>query len=128
MTDTIPSLDIRKRCQKIIHFLEDRKAEDVLTIDLYRKSSLADYMILASGTSARHVQSMAELLKAHLHEEGVKEVYMSGKEQGDWVAIDANEVIVHLFRPEVRSFYNLEKLWDTSFDDFEESIMSKKID
>lgn len=87
------------------------KAADILTIDLNDQSALADYMIIASGTSSRHVAALAEKLKDRLNARGVKEIRMEGMTQADWVAIDAGDVIVHLFRPEVREFYNIEKMW-----------------
>lgn len=92
-------------------FLEDRKALDVVTIDLEGKTSLADYMIIASGTSQRHLISMAELLREELHKSGVKPVGVEGTTHGEWVLLDAGDVIVHLFKPDVRSLYDLEKMW-----------------
>jgi ribosome-associated protein len=87
------------------------KAEDVVTIDLAGKSSLADYMVVASGRSHRHVTSIAENVVKDVELAGVKRVRVEGQRQGDWVLIDAGDVIVHVFRPEVRDFYNLEKMW-----------------
>lgn len=87
------------------------KAEDSTTIDLAGKSSIADYMVVTSGRSNRHVTSVAEDVVKHLHEAGLKGIRVEGKSQGDWVLIDAGDVIVHVFRPEVRSFYSLEKMW-----------------
>ena len=90
--------------------LEDDKAEDTVVIDLTNKSSIADYMVIASGRSQRQVGAMAE----HLHERLKKElgrVSVEGAVRCDWVLIDGGDVIVHLFRPEVRAFYNLEKMW-----------------
>lgn len=80
-------------------------------INLAGKSSIADYMVIASGTSARQVSAMADHLVEKLKGEGQEGVTIDGKSQGDWVLIDAGDVIVHLFRPEVREFYNLEKMW-----------------
>ena len=87
------------------------KADDIITINLAGQSALADYIIIASGTSSRHVAGMAEKLKDRLNVRGIKRVKMEGRATADWVAIDAGDVIVHLFRPEVREFYNLEKMW-----------------
>jgi ribosome-associated protein len=87
------------------------KAEDSVTIDLTGKSSLADYMVVTSGRSNRHVASMAEHVIKDLHKAGLRDVRVEGMRQGDWVLIDAGDVIVHVFRPEVRAFYNLEKMW-----------------
>ncbi len=91
--------------------LEDDKAEDLVTIDLAGKSSIADYMIIASGRSQRQVGAMAEHLREKLKAEGFGSVPVEGARRCDWVLIDAGDIIVHLFRPEVRSFYNLEKMW-----------------
>jgi ribosome-associated protein len=90
--------------------LDDNKAEDIVTVPLEGKSAIADYMIIASGRSARHIVGLAELLGAALSKIGRPARY-EGKDGGDWVLMDAGDVIVHLFRPEVRSFYNLEKIW-----------------
>ena len=91
--------------------LGDDKAEDLVTIDLAGKSSIADYMVIASGRSQRQVGAMAEHLREKLKAAGLTSVPMEGAQRCDWVLIDAGDVIVHLFRPEVRSFYNLEKMW-----------------
>ncbi len=95
----------------ILASLDDMKAEDTATIDLAGKSSIADFMVVASGTSNRHVVSVAERVVKDLHQAGIKDVRVEGKQQGDWVLIDAGDVIVHVFRPEVRDFYGLEKMW-----------------
>ncbi len=87
------------------------KAEDTTSIDLSGKSSIADYMVVTSGRSQRHVASVAEHVIKDLHEAGLGHVRVEGLRQGDWVLIDAGDVIVHVFRPEVRAFYNLEKMW-----------------
>jgi ribosome-associated protein len=87
------------------------KAEDTLTIDLRGKSSIADYMVVATGTSNRHVGSVADRVVRGLDEAGLSGVRVEGVPQCDWVLIDAGDVIVHVFRPEVRAFYNLEKMW-----------------
>jgi ribosome-associated protein len=87
------------------------KAEDSVTIDLNGKSSIADYMVVASGRSQRHVASIAENVIKDVEKSGVPKVRVEGLRQGDWVLIDAGDVIVHLFRPEVRAHYNIEKMW-----------------
>jgi len=87
------------------------KAEDTITIDLAGKSTIADYMVVTSGRSQRHVASVAEDVVKHLHQAGIAPVRMEGLKQGDWVLIDAGDVIAHVFRPEVRDFYALEKMW-----------------
>jgi ribosome-associated protein len=91
--------------------LEDDKAEDLVIIDLAGKSSIADYMIIASGRSQRQVGAMAEHLREKLKAEGFGSVSVEGARRCDWVLIDAGDIIVHLFRPEVRAFYSLEKMW-----------------
>ncbi len=90
--------------------LDDMKAEDTLTIDLRDKSSIGDYMVVASGRSQRHVGSVADRVVEDLHKVGVV-ARVEGVPHCDWVLIDASDVIVHVFRPEVRAFYNLEGMW-----------------
>ncbi|MEM7443267.1 MAG: ribosome silencing factor [Pseudomonadota bacterium] len=91
--------------------LEDNKAEDVTVIDLVGKTSIADAMVIASGRSTRQVGSLAEHLVEKLKQAGIKPVATEGKTQADWVLIDAGDLIIHLFRPEIRAFYNIEKMW-----------------
>ena len=91
--------------------LDDDQAIDVLTIDLKGKSSLGDYMIIASGRSQRHVGAVADHLLRRIKDEGYGTAHVEGLPQADWVLIDTGDIIVHLFRPEVREFYNLEKMW-----------------
>ncbi len=97
--------------QRIETALDDGKAEDIVVIDLHGKTSIADHMVIASGRSARQVSALAERVMKLLHEKGKARASAEGLRQGDWVLIDAGDVIVHLFRPEVRGFYNLEKMW-----------------
>ncbi len=87
------------------------KAEDTITIDLTGKSSIGDYMVVTSGRSQRHVASIADEVVKALHQAGRTRVRVEGQRVADWVLIDAGDVIVHVFRPEVRAFYNLEKMW-----------------
>jgi ribosome-associated protein len=91
--------------------LEDDKADDIVVIDLHGKTSIADSMVIASGRSTRQVGAMAEHLAQRLKGAGASRVSVEGMPQCDWVLIDGGDVIVHLFRPEIRSFYNLEKMW-----------------
>ena len=91
--------------------LEDDKASDLVIVDLAEKSNIADFMVIASGSSKRQVSAMAEHLRERLKAEGVAGISVEGAERCDWVLLDAGDVIVHLFRPEVRAFYNLEKMW-----------------
>ncbi len=95
----------------ILSRLEDMKAEETVTIDLRGKSSLSDYMIVTSGRANRHVGAIAENVMKGLSEVGIKSVHVEGMQNSDWVLIDSGDVIVHVFRPEVREFYNLEKMW-----------------
>lgn len=98
-------------CNLVQVFLGEKKSEDIVCINLTGKSAIADYMIIASGRSQRHIQATGEMLKDYLNEMGVKPIFVEGSAPCDWVLIDAGCVIVHLFRPEVRSHYNLEKMW-----------------
>lgn len=95
----------------ILQELDDDKAEDVVTIPLAGKSDIADAMVVASGRSQRHVGAMASKVTSRLKEAGLARVRVEGATACDWVLIDAEDVIVHLFRPEVRDFYNLERVW-----------------
>jgi ribosome-associated protein len=96
---------------RILTSLDDDKAEDVVEIDLRGKSEMADYMVICSGRSSRQVTSIAEKLVDRLKDEMGLVCKVEGKDVGDWVLIDAGDVIVHVFRPEVREFYQLEKMW-----------------
>jgi ribosome-associated protein len=91
--------------------LEDDQAEEVTVIDLAGKTSFADYMIVASGRNTRHIAAIAMKLVERLKAAGIRGVELEGMAQCDWVLIDAGDIIVHLFRPEVRTFYNIEKMW-----------------
>lgn len=91
--------------------LDANKAEDIVIVPLSGKSAIADYMIIASGRSARHVSGLAQIIAEQLDKLGFKKPRFEGKDNGDWVLADAGDVIVHIFRPEVRSFYNIEKIW-----------------
>ena len=103
--------DIRVVADALAKVLEDDKAEDLLFIDLEGKSSLADYMIIASGRSGRHVASLADHLTQEAKRLTGRPASVEGMPNADWVLIDTGDVIVHLFKPEVREFYNLEKIW-----------------
>ena len=96
---------------RVIASLEDDKAEDIVTIDLHGRSSIGDYMVICSGRSGRQVSAIAEKLAERLKQEFNRICKVEGKDQGDWVLIDTADVIVHVFRPEVREFYQLEKMW-----------------
>jgi ribosome-associated protein len=98
----------------IVTSLGDRKAEDVLTIDLTGKSDIADRMVIASGTSQRHVSSLSDAVVEALKSIGYEHIPVEGKEAGDWVLVDAGDIIVHLFKHDIRQYYNLEKMWSVT--------------
>lgn len=93
--------------------LEDRQGEDILTVDLRGKSPLADYIIIASGRSARQLAAIAEYLREAFAKLGARKLQVEGLPQGDWVLIDGGDVLIHLFRPEVRTYYQIETIWGT---------------
>lgn len=97
--------------RNILAWLDDAKAEDIVTIDLAGKSSLGDYMIIATGRSARHVGATADQLQRKIRDAGLGRARVEGMANCDWVLIDTGDIIVHVFRHEVREFYNLEKMW-----------------
>ena len=97
--------------ESILHWLDEAKAEEVVSIDLAGKSAIADFMVVASGRSDRHVAAIGEQVQRMLKDNGFGRVRIEGMEQGDWVLIDAGSVLVHVFRPEVREFYKLERMW-----------------
>lgn len=96
---------------RILTSLDQDKAEDIVQIDLRGKTAIGDYMVIASGRSTRQVSAMAEKLVDRLKHENGRLCKIEGKETGDWVLIDTGDVVVHIFRPEVREFYQLEKMW-----------------
>ena len=97
--------------QIIISTLDNNKAQDIVSIDLKDKSSMADYMIIASGTSSRHIQSLSEQVLNKLKDNGVKKSRIEGKDSAEWKLVDGIDLIVHIFHPEKRRFYELEKMW-----------------
>ena len=107
--------------QTALESLENSKAEDIVSIDIQGKSSLADYMVLASGRSHRHVAAVADHLIKALKEAGHGNARVEGLSGADWVLIDSGDIIVHVFRPEVREFYNIEKMWQAP--DLEDSTL-----
>lgn len=104
----------------IVESLEDHKAQDVIVINLRGKSDIADYMVIATGQSGRQVSTMADHLSLVVKKHGVVGAVPEGRGQSDWVLLDAGDVIIHLFRPEVREFYNLEKMWNVDIPDAQE--------
>ena len=95
----------------VISSLEEFKAQDIVKIDLVGKTSMADFMLIASGTSSRQIRAIAENTVTEIKKSSNENVNIEGLTQSDWVLIDAGDIIIHLFRPEVREFYNLEKMW-----------------
>ena len=95
----------------ILDTLDSNKALDIISIDLKNKSSMADYMIIASGTSSRHIQALSEQVLEKLKTNGIKNSKIEGQESGDWKLVDGIDLIVHIFHPDKRKFYELEKMW-----------------
>jgi ribosome-associated protein len=95
----------------VVEWLDEAKAEEIVTVDLAGKSSIGDYMVIASGRSDRHVGAIADQLRKKLKDSGCPTVRVEGMETCDWVLVDSGDIIIHVFRPEVRDFYNLEKMW-----------------
>ena len=112
-TGPIPSQDVEALKNVILKTFEDAKAENTVVIDLIGKSSVADAMIVTSGRSDRHVSAISEQLQSALKNCGKGRVRVEGQQAADWVLLDTGDIIVHIFRPEVRDFYNLEKMWTT---------------
>ena len=98
----------------IINTLDINKAQDIISINLKDKSSMADYMIIASGTSSRHIQSLSEQVLKKLKDIGIKDSKIEGKESNEWKLVDGIDLIVHIFHPDKRKFYDLEKMWSQS--------------
>jgi ribosome-associated protein len=109
--------DAEETVRLVLARLEDMKAEDTIQIDLTGKSTIGDYMVVTTGRSNRHVGAVADHVVKDLHEAGLPGIRVEGTPHCDWVLIDAGDVIVHIFRPEVRSFYNLEKMWMTGLNE-----------
>ena len=103
---------MKTKLKKIIqNSLDDNKAEDICVINLRDKSTIAEHMIIATGRSRRHIMSMADRLSERLKASGISQIGVEGRAQADWILLDVGDVIVHLFRQEVREFYELEKMW-----------------
>ena len=100
--------NIKDNIEKV---LDDNKAQNIVCIDLKNKSYIADYMVIASGTSSRHLQALSEILVAQLKKLGIDDCHIEGKDSDDWKLVDTQDVIVHIFHPEKRDFYNLEQMW-----------------
>ena len=111
-----PAISVDQLHKLVLESLDDDKALDIISIDLKGKTSIADHMIIATGRSARQVASIADNLARHIKEAGLPSPAVEGLPQADWVLVDAGDIIVHVFRPEVRDFYNLEKMWSMNID------------
>ena len=110
-TATAPTYTSEEILAAVLKSVDDDKAEEIVQIDLRGRSDVADYMVICSGRSSRQVAAISEKLADRLKQEFGRQCKMEGKETGDWVLIDTGDVIVHVFRPEVREFYQLEKMW-----------------
>ena len=104
-------MKIKEIKNTIENILDQNKANNIISIDLKKKSYIADYMIIASGTSSRHPQSLSEILVSELKKLGVNNCKIEGRDSNDWKLVDAIDVIVHIFHPDKRSFYDLERMW-----------------
>lgn len=105
----------KKICDIIENILSKHKAVNIVKIDMKKKSSLTDYMIICSGTSSRHLIALSNYLKEELKKVNLEILNVEGKKGGDWILVDTGDVVIHLFRNEVREYYNLEKMWDNEF-------------
>lgn len=109
----IGAAEVSRALETVLASLDDSKAENIVSIDIQGKSSLGDYMVVASGRSQRHVAAVADHLIKALKDSGFGFPRVEGLANADWVLIDSGDIIVHVFRPEVREFYNIEKMWQT---------------
>jgi ribosome-associated protein len=119
VTDPLPAVAAEDLLKSVTSSLDDNKAEDIVSIDLAGKSGIADYIVIANGRSQRQVAALADYVIKDLKQLGHKDIVVEGLEQSDWVLIDAGDVVAHIFRPEVRSFYNLDKMWGAELESSE---------
>ena len=103
--------EISKLKNEIENILSDNKAIEIRSVDLKDKTSIADFMIVASGNSSRHIQALSEILLDELKKKGINNCRLEGKNSSDWKLIDASDIIIHIFHPKKRKFYNLERMW-----------------
>ena len=103
--------EINQLKKEIENILSDNKAAEIKSINLKNKSSIADFMIIASGISSRHIQALSELLLNELKKKGINNCHIEGRDSAEWKLIDAKDIIIHIFHPEKRKFYDLEKMW-----------------
>ncbi len=111
LPDSAPAVQTAELLKSVVEWLDEAKAEKIVTVDLAGKSSIGDFMVIATGRTDRHVGAVADQLRQKLKEAGCATVRVEGMETCDWVLIDSGDIIIHVFRPEVREFYNLEKMW-----------------
>jgi len=104
-------MNSKELCELVVAALDDVKANDIVTLDVRKMTSVTDYMIVASGTSSRHVKALVESVADEAREAGHRAIGMEGEEGGEWVLLDLQDALVHVMLPKVREFYNLEKLW-----------------
>ncbi|MCJ9427877.1 ribosome silencing factor [Kordiimonas marina] len=117
VTDPVSAVPAEDLLKSIVKTLDDNKAEDIVSINLAGKSSIADHLVIASGRSQRQVAALADYVVRGLKALGHRDLSVEGLEQADWVLIDAGDIVVHIFRPEVRNYYNLDKMWSTDLND-----------
>ena len=116
VTELAPALTAEELLKNVTGCLDENKAEDIISINLAGKSGIADYIVIANGRSQRQVSALADYVIKGLKKAGHKDIVVEGQAQADWVLVDAGDVIVHIFRPEVRTFYNLDKMWNAELE------------
>ena len=124
--EKIKSISSKKLLKLTLESLEDDKGIDIMSINLIGRSSIADYMVVVSGNTVRQVTAMANNLIKKYKEIGIRPPSPEGMSNGDWVLIDAKDILIHIFRPEVRDFYSLEKMWQKKQDDTSENMVKNK--
>jgi len=117
VTDPSSPLSVEELLKTVTDCLDSNKAEDIVSIDLAGKSGIADYIVIANGRSQRQVAALCDYVVKDLKKAGHTHLVIQGLEQSDWVLIDAADIVIHIFRPEVRSFYNLDKMWATELEE-----------
>lgn len=117
VAETSPAPSVEVLLNTVTECLDSNKAEDIVSIDLAGKSGIADYIVIANGRSQRQVAALADYVIKDLKKAGHKNLIVQGLEQADWVLIDAADIVIHIFCPEVRSFYNLDKMWGAELEE-----------
>ena len=115
-------MSVREVLESLLTLMEEKQADNIKEISLDGKSSIGDYMLIVSGKSQRQVSALAGFVVRKLKKIGIAGVRSEGEEQGDWILIDAGDILIHIFRPEVREFYNLEKMWEPTLEKFDEGL------